>query len=71
MTHIVGCRMRIIAGELKGRKLDRIEVKQTRPTSDHLRETIFNFLQHQVFVTTEQFVAAQVENFQIVIVPQS
>ncbi len=36
--------MRIIAGELKGRKLHRLEGKQTRPTSDRLRETIFNIL---------------------------
>jgi 16S rRNA (guanine966-N2)-methyltransferase len=36
--------MRIIAGELKGRKLHRLEGRQTRPTSDRLRETIFNIL---------------------------
>ncbi len=36
--------MRIIAGELRGRKLHRLEGKQTRPTSDRLRETIFNIL---------------------------
>ncbi len=36
--------MRIIAGELKGRRLHRLEGKQTRPTSDRLRETIFNIL---------------------------
>jgi 16S rRNA (guanine966-N2)-methyltransferase len=36
--------MRIISGELRGRKLHRFEGKQTRPTSDRLRETIFNIL---------------------------
>lgn len=36
--------MRIIAGELKGRRLHRLQGKQTRPTSDRLRETIFNIL---------------------------
>jgi len=36
--------MRIIAGELRGRRLHRPEGKQTRPTSDRLRETIFNIL---------------------------
>ena len=36
--------MRIIAGELKGRRLHRLEGKLTRPTSDRLRETIFNIL---------------------------
>jgi 16S rRNA (guanine966-N2)-methyltransferase len=36
--------MRIIAGELKGRKLHRLDGKRTRPTSDRLRETIFNIL---------------------------
>jgi 16S rRNA (guanine966-N2)-methyltransferase len=36
--------MRIIAGELRGRRLHRLEGKQTRPTSDRLRETIFNIL---------------------------
>lgn len=36
--------MRIIAGEHKGRKLHCPEGRQTRPTSDRLRETIFNIL---------------------------
>lgn len=36
--------MRIIAGELKGRRLNTLKGKQTRPTSDRLRETIFNIL---------------------------
>ena len=36
--------MRIIAGEFKGRRLHCLEGKQTRPTSDRLRETIFNIL---------------------------
>jgi 16S rRNA (guanine966-N2)-methyltransferase len=36
--------MRIIAGELRGRRLHRLEGKQTRPTSDRLREAIFSIL---------------------------
>jgi len=36
--------MRIIAGELRGRRLHRLEGKRIRPTSDRLRETIFNIL---------------------------
>lgn len=40
--------MRIIAGELRGRRLHRLEGKQTRPTSDRLRETIFNILSFRI-----------------------
>ncbi len=36
--------MRIIAGELKGRRLNSLKGKQTRPTSDRLREAVFNIL---------------------------
>jgi 16S rRNA (guanine966-N2)-methyltransferase len=36
--------MRIIAGEFRGRRLHSFEGKHTRPTSDRLRETIFNIL---------------------------
>jgi 16S rRNA (guanine966-N2)-methyltransferase len=36
--------MRIIAGEFRGRKLYRFDGKETRPTSDRLRESIFNIL---------------------------
>jgi 16S rRNA (guanine966-N2)-methyltransferase len=36
--------IRIIGGELKGRKLLTVAGKQTRPTSDRVRESIFNIL---------------------------
>ena len=37
--------MRIIAGSLKGRRLDAPTWPGLRPTSDKLRETLFNVLQ--------------------------
>lgn len=36
--------MRIIAGRYKGRRLKTLEGTQVRPTSDRLRETLFNIL---------------------------
>lgn len=39
--------MRIISGTLKGRRLHTPEGQTTRPTSDRLRETIFNILAHR------------------------
>src|SRR6266513_760181 len=36
--------MRIIAGKFRGRKLKSPPSFQTRPTSDRLRETLFNIL---------------------------
>src|SRR5262245_9173867 len=36
--------MRIIAGIYKGRRLKTLEGPQIRPTSDRLRETLFNIL---------------------------
>ena len=36
--------IRIIAGELKGRKLVTVPGMQTRPTADRVRESIFNIL---------------------------
>jgi 16S rRNA (guanine966-N2)-methyltransferase len=36
--------IRIIGGELKGRKLVTVAGKETRPTSDRVRESIFNIL---------------------------
>src|SRR5437762_7670438 len=36
--------MRVIAGALKGRKLDAPDWEGLRPTSDKLRETLFNVL---------------------------
>lgn len=40
--------MRIISGKLKGRKIKAVPGFSTRPTSDRLRETIFNIIAGQV-----------------------
>ena len=36
--------MRVIAGELKGRRLEAVPGKQTRPTSDKVKEAIFQMM---------------------------
>ncbi|HWR60030.1 MAG TPA: 16S rRNA (guanine(966)-N(2))-methyltransferase RsmD [Clostridia bacterium] len=36
--------MRVIAGEYRGRRLDRIEGMEIRPTSDKVKESLFNML---------------------------
>jgi 16S rRNA (guanine966-N2)-methyltransferase len=36
--------IRVVGGELKGRKLVTVAGKETRPTSDRVRESIFNIL---------------------------
>lgn len=40
--------MRVIAGEFRSRKLQSVEGVGTRPTSDRLRETLFNIIGPQV-----------------------
>ena len=40
--------VRIIAGHLRGSKLPVAQKSGLRPTSDRVRETLFNWLQHQV-----------------------
>lgn len=40
--------MRIIAGELRSRRLKSLPGAATRPTPDRLRETLFNILQTQI-----------------------
>lgn len=40
--------MRIIAGTYKGRRLRTLSGHQLRPTSDRLRETLFNILQSRI-----------------------
>ena len=40
--------MRVIAGEFKGRVLKGPKDYKTRPTSDRLRETLFNILQSKI-----------------------
>jgi 16S rRNA (guanine966-N2)-methyltransferase len=44
--------MRIIGGQLRGRKLHHIRGKNIRPTADQLRETIYNILQFKTHGTT-------------------
>ena len=36
--------MRVIAGKAKGHKLKTIEGLQTRPTTDRMKETLFNVI---------------------------
>ena len=40
--------MRVIAGQAKGTKLTSIKGSQVRPTLDHVRETLFNILGHDL-----------------------
>ena len=40
--------MRIISGKIRGRKIKAVPGFSTRPTSDRLRETIFNIIARQV-----------------------
>src|SRR5437660_2204863 len=40
--------MRVIAGEFRSRRLSSIPGDATRPTSDRLRETLFNVLQNRI-----------------------
>ena len=41
-------KVRIIAGKWRGRKLDVIDAPGLRPTPDRIRETLFNWLQHDI-----------------------
>lgn len=41
-------KVRIIAGKWRGRKLDVIDSPGLRPTSDRVRETLFNWLQQDI-----------------------
>ena len=45
--------MRVISGELKGKKLSNPLDKSTRPLKDMVRESIFNILDHSNKVTTK------------------
>ncbi len=40
--------LRIIGGQWRGRKLAIAEVKGLRPTGDRIRETVFNWLMHDI-----------------------
>ncbi len=41
-------RLRIISGEFKGRLIDAPQTELTRPTTDRVRESIFNYLANQI-----------------------
>lgn len=41
-------KIRIIAGDWRGRKIDVIDSPGLRPTPDRIRETLFNWLQHDI-----------------------
>jgi 16S rRNA (guanine966-N2)-methyltransferase len=41
--------MRIVGGEFKGRRLTAPEGRDVRPTSDRVRESVFNVLEHSRF----------------------
>ena len=47
--------MRIISGELKGKKLSDPLDKSTRPLKDMVRESIFNILDHSNKVSAKIF----------------
>ena len=40
--------MRIVGGDCKGRKLSAPSGRDTRPTSDRTRESLFNILRHGI-----------------------
>lgn len=40
--------LRIIGGQWRGRKLEFPDVESIRPTPDRVRETVFNWLQHDI-----------------------
>ena len=40
--------MRIIGGKAKGTKLYTLEGKNTRPTLDRVRESLFNIIQYEI-----------------------
>ena len=45
MSHRARQRLRIIGGAWRGRRIDFLAVPKLRPTSDRVRETLFNWLQ--------------------------
>ncbi len=55
--------MRIISGELKGKKLSTPLDKSTRPLKDIVRESIFNILDHSNKISTNIFKARVLDLF--------
>lgn len=46
--HVKSNSIRIISGQWRGRKLNVLDVPGLRPTSDRVRETLFNWLMYEV-----------------------
>lgn len=44
--------MRVIAGEFKGRRLEALEGRQTRPTADKVKESMFNIVGPDIVADT-------------------
>ncbi len=55
--------MRIISGELKGKKISTPLDKSTRPLKDIVRESIFNILEHSNKISTNIFKAKVLDLF--------
>ena len=43
--------MRVISGSARGRMLDAVPGKNTRPTTDKVKESVFNILQFRLYDT--------------------
>ena len=41
--------MRVISGSARGRMLDAVPGKNTRPTTDKVKESVFNILQFRLY----------------------
>ena len=55
--------MRVISGDLKGKKLSDPLDKSTRPLKDMVRESIFNILEHSNKVSVEIYNAKVLDLF--------
>ncbi|WP_366657097.1 RsmD family RNA methyltransferase [Fodinicurvata sp. EGI_FJ10296] len=56
--------MRIVGGSLRGRRLAPVPDKGVRPTSDRLRESLFNILQHHGWLPVNDPVSGDAETTQ-------
>ena len=62
--------MRIISGELKGKKILIPEDKSTRPLKDMVKESIFNIIEHstkfslKIFAAGKNFISLCLEKLQ-------
>lgn len=44
-----GCRLRVIAGKIRGKKLYSLDGNNTRPTTDRVKENIFNIIMPYIY----------------------